>query len=153
MNTDFQFRDWKPLIIWDLCVHVWKNKSHARSKRTDKNVLLVLNMILQFISFILWRWNKLHALMLLQHSVCISDRVFTVPSPWWQIGQSRTLRFGCSTTHSAECQVLHAGSPPGCSILRPSMQHQNCPKATGLRQEQTHCFTVSTNKKQTAGVK
>lgn len=37
-----------------------------------------------------------------------------------RVGCSQTRGFGWSSTHSVVCQVLHAGLPPGCSILRPS---------------------------------
>lgn len=52
------------------------------------------------------------------------------------VGSSQTRGFGRSSAHSAACQVLHAGSPPGCSILG-AEQHQNLPKSQSFRRERT----------------
>lgn len=74
---------------------------------------------------------------------------------WPNVGSSQTLGFGCSSTHSAVCQVLHAGSPPGCIILGPSSirtdQKLKPQTGTNTTTDLTHVF--QTNKNQKGGVK
>lgn len=76
------------------------------------------------------------------------------------VGSSQTLGFGRSYTHSAVCQVLHAGSPPGCSIRTPSSIRTD-QKARAFKDGNKHkhrahphiTYAATTNRNQTGGVR